>query len=78
MAVPRSDHPWFLALPPATNRKLAVAKDAGGEAALCSSCAADAACTVTGAGSVDWNGAEVLRLTPDPMKPWSGYLPFLE
>jgi hypothetical protein len=49
----------------------------GGAAALCGSCAAGAACTFVGPGSVDLAGGEILRLTPDRTQPFSGFAPIL-
>lgn len=77
VAVPRGDAPWYLPLPPTTKQKLDMSYSGGGAAALCGSCAAGAACTFVGPGSVDLAGGEILRLTPDRTQPFSGFAPIL-
>ena len=58
-------------------QKLAVAQFGAGVASLCDSCATGAACRVVGPTNVDLAGGEVLKLTPDPSIPWSGFAPIV-
>ena len=81
VAVPRGSDPWYLALPPtpATKPTLAVLPASGdGAAALCTSCATGAACTNLSSQAVDVGAGDIVRLTPDPKHPFSGFEPIWE
>jgi hypothetical protein len=78
VAVPSSTPTWFLALPPASSRRLLVlASYAPREAAsLCTSCRAMSCVDAT--QTVDWNGSDVLMLQTDPSQAFSQFTPVLE